>query len=337
VTSKNAVKASKPTSKQLEYSYYALDFNAYSPDSDIVNTLGIDTSDYARFTCNHVMFCDVLSVVEADNAIALMSRDINTSEDALQFLNDQGLNHLIKDKSWETNELLTRRIRPLSYAEITAKGRGEQSTPSQIIDAAEAHSTTALRDWQRYPSVPIRILDGAINLADIKEIGATRMIRADPKGDALIQALARINNGDVDFNAADLKSLIKTFYDETAEIYDMDKLLGMSYSYGIDFTRDLFNPDYAFRLSSHLNRPRAPQRRNALEEKLIIAYGDKMCRYQSEHGFQIGSAYSEVEQLWEAGVDYRDAAKGLREGYSVNQIAAIHKESIAPSISGGWL
>lgn len=330
LTSKVTGKGYKPTAKQLENAFYALDFNLYSPDSELLEKLEIDTSDYARFTANHVVFCDVLSVVSSDNAIVLMSREINSSADALQFLNEQGMSRLIKDYSWEADQIIQRKINPLSYAEISAKDRGSDSTPSWVVDAAEAHSIKSLREWQRYPSVPTRVLDGVIGLEDIKTIGVGRMIRADSSGDALIHSLAMIHKGKVSYNAHDVRELIDNYSAGTSEIYDMSKVMDMADRFGVEFTKNLFHPDYAFRMSSFLKG-------NQTKAKEIIEYADSICRYQSESGFQIGAPYADVAGLYEAGVSHEVAAEGIREGHSLNQIIAIHKEGVAPSVSGGWL
>lgn len=327
--SKVTGKPIKPTNKQLEQSFYALEFRDYAPDDKIIKILEIDTQDFARFSVNHVQFCDMLSVTSPDNAIALMSRDIKTSADAVQFLREQKLSHLIQNKEWESDSLLKRKIDPLAYAETCSRNGDSQSTPSLAVDAAEAQSLKNLREWQRYPSVPKRILDGAMSLEDVKIIGAGRMIRADPSGEALIHSLVMIHKGKVSYNAHDVRTLIDEFGVGTSAIYDMSKVMGMADKFGTDFTKSLFHPDYAFRMDSFLN-----ENPNAKE---IIAYADKICRYQSENGNQIGAPYADVVGLYEAGIDHEVAARGIREGHSLSQMIGINKEGIAPSVSGGWL
>lgn len=330
LTSKVTGKVLKPTNKQLEQQSYALSLHEYSADTKLLQFLEIGTSDIARFSVNHVQFCDVLSVTSPDNAIALMSRDIKSSTDALQFLEEQKFAHLIQYREWESDALLKRKIDPLAYAEICRRGGDRQSTPSLAIDAAEAQSIKSLREWQRYPTVPKRILDDAISLEDVKTIGVGRMIRADPNGEALVHSLVMIHKGKVNYNAHDVRTLIDEYGAGTSEIYDMSKIMELADRFGAEFTKDLFHPDYAFRMSYFLRDKQS-------DAKEIVAYADSICRYQSEQGLQIGAPYADVVGLYEAGVDHGAAANGIREGHSVNQIVAIHKEGVAPSVSGGWL
>lgn len=330
-TSKVTGKSFKPTNKQLEQQYYALNYRDYSADANLLHTLEIDTNDFARFSVNHLQFCDVLSVTSPDNAIALMSRDIKTSADALQFLEEQKLAHLIQYREWESDSLLKRKIDPLAYAEMCRRGGDNQSTPSLAIDAAEAQSIKSLREWQRYPTVPKRILDDAMSLEDIKTIGVGRMIRADSTGDALIHSLVMIHKGKVSYTAQDIRTLIDEFSVGTSEIYDMGKMMDMADRFGVDFTKNLFHPDYAFRMSGYLGTKSLP---NAKE---IIEYADKICRYQSENGHQISSPYADVIGLYDEGISPEIAARGIAEGHSLSQMVGIAKEGIAPSVSGGWL
>lgn len=341
-TSKITGKALKPTAKQLDQMFYALDFKVYSPDRDVLRILDIDTSDYARFSANHVEFCDVLSVTSPDNAVTLMSRGIKTSDDARTFLEEQGLGHLIKDMAWESDSLLKRKIEPLAYAEICAKDRGSHSSPRWIVDAAEAHSIKALRDWQRSPSVPTRVLDGAIRFDDIKTIGATRLVRADPQGTAMVHALVRINKGEVDFSAHDVRLLVDRFLSEPALVGNnsAERVLGLAEEFGVDFTMRLHDPEAAYQLSSHLRyRKGASKRRgeaNDDDSGKIVAYGDALKLHYVEESTS-PAGYEKIIELYEAGVDPKVAANGLQNGHEASQIIAIHKEGIAPSVSGGWL
>jgi hypothetical protein len=342
VTRTTTGKALKPTAKQLEQMFYALDFSVYLPDIEVLRILDIDTSDYARFSANNVEFCDVLSVTSPDNAVTLMSRGIKTSDDARTFLKEQGLGHLIKDMAWESDSLLKRKINPLAYAEICAKDRSSHSSPRWIVDAAEAQSIKALRDWQRNPSVPIRVLDGAIRFDDIKAIGATRLVRADPQGTAMIHALVRINKGEVDFNAHDIRLLVDRFLSDPALVNNnsAERVLGLAEEFGVDFTMSLHDPEAAYQLSSHLRyRKGASKRRgdaNNDDSGEIIAYGDALRLHYAEKSSS-PAGYEKIIELHEAGVDPKVAANGLQSGHEVSQIIAIHKEGIAPSVSGGWL
>jgi hypothetical protein len=342
VTSKVTGKALKPTAKQLDQMFYALDFKVYAADSEVLRILDIDTSDYARFSANHVEFCDVLSVTSPDNAVTLMSRGIRTSDDARTFLKEQGLGHLILDRAWESDSLLSRKIDPLAYAEICARGRGSHSSPRWIVDAAEAQSIKALRDWQRSPSVPTRVLDGAIRFDDIKTIGATRLVRADPQGNAMIHALVRINKGEVNFNAHDVRSLVDRFLSEPSLVNDnsAERVLGLTEEFGVDFTMSLHDPEAAYQLSSHLRYRKGVSKRkgeaNDEDSEKIIAYGDALRLHYAEKSSS-SAGYEKIIELHEAGVDPVIAAKGLQSGHEIAQIIAIHKEGIAPSVSGGWL
>jgi hypothetical protein len=339
VTSKTTAKALKPTAKQLDQMFYALNFNVYSPDSDVLRILEIDTSDYARFSASHVEMCDVLSVTSPDNAITLMSRGINTSDDARKFLEDTGLSHLIKDRSWESDSLLRRKIDPLAYAEICAKGRDSHSTPSLTVDAAEAQSIKALRDWQRSPSVPIRVLDGAIRFDDIKIIGATRLVRADPQGDAMVHALVSINKGEVDFSAHDVRSLVDRFLSEpaSAESHRAGRVLELAEDFGVDFTMSLNDPETAYLFATHIRDKETLGRKADSDAREVIAYGDALRQHYLGTYSTSSAGYEKVIELYESGVDPVIAANGLQSGHEVAQIIAIHKEGIAPSVSGGWL
>lgn len=330
VTGKLTGRSITATERQLKQSFYALQLNDYSPDDKLVRLMESDGSGYARFSANHVEFCEVLSVTSPDNAIVLLSQGIRTSAEAIQFLKEKRLGKLVRDKSWESDQLLIKKIDPLAYAEICRHGADEFSTPDCVIEAAEAQSIKLIREWQNYPSVPRRILDGAMSIKDIKIIGAGRAVNADPRGTDMIHALVSIHKNQVSYTAHDVRAIINEFGAGTVAIYNMGSLLSLADKYSTEFTLGLCYPDYASRLDMFLNNKHS-------DAKEMIAYADSVCRYQNEHGFNLGTSYPEMIELYKAGIEPGMAAIGIRDGVRVEQLIAIQNEGITPGVSSGWL
>lgn len=323
----------KPTKKQTQNQFFALGGTTYSPDDDLMTVLGDDYDGYIRFTANDLIFYDVLSVTSADNAVTLLGAGIKDAAQAQEFLHTKGLSHLIKDHSWETDELLRRKVPPIYYAEMCAKGM-ESNAPELNVDAAEAHSVKALRDWQFRPAtVPERVREGVVRLEDVKTVGATRLVKFDPEGTVAVAALADMASGKLSFDAAGMRLLIDCFNDKSVTETGPGNIMSLAREFDAEFVVGLYHHDYALRLTKHVKRDK--QDGNNLRE--LVAYGDAMCRYQRDQGYKVGAVYSSVVELWRAGVDHRDAVEGLYDEQSATQIIGIHQEGIAPSVSGGWL
>ena len=323
-----------PTRKQAEQQFFALSPDDYSPDSRLDEALGNYRDVFIRFSANDIEFCDVLSVTSPDNAVALMGAGIKNAAQAQEFLKKHRLGHLIKDYSWETGELLRRKIPAFYYAEVCAKGM-RSHVPDWNVDAAEAHSIKALRGWQ-YRPVPVsaRVRDGAIQFEDIKAVGATRMVRSDPDGNATVKALVDMANGKNSLDAAGLRKLIEHFFEDPvkSKTTSREDVYAMAKEFGADFVIDLYHVNYASGLFHELMR-----KRNLSDAREVIAFGDAICRYQSKLGYKMDTSYGKVISLYRGGVDTESAVDGLTAGLEVNQIIAIKEEGIAPGISSGWL
>jgi hypothetical protein len=325
----------KPTQKQTEQQFFALDRDTYAPASELIKVVGIGNDHYIRFSANDLKFCSVLSVTAPDNAVALLGAGIENAEQAQEFLRKYGLDHLIEDRSWETAELLNRKVSPIYYAEMCAKGMAS-SVPEQNVDAAEAHSIKALRDWQHRPAtIAQRVQNGVIRWDDIKAVGATRLVKFDPEGIESVKSLVDMAKGETQLNSAGLRALIDHVNATPGANTAPRILLGLAQDFGSQFVINLYHREYAHRLSSSLKIRDKASVSESLQE--IVAYGDAMCRHQRDRGYQQGEKYAAVAELWQAGVDIKVAVEGLNEGQSAAQIIAIHREGIAPSVSGGWL
>lgn len=328
-----AAKSQRPSKKQLESTFHTLYNSDYPQDPQLVSALNLDTREFLRFSVNDIEFADVISVTSEANAIGLMAGGIRTAEQAKDVLTRHGLGHLIEDNSWEASELIKRRVTPLCYIEMKMQPSAHLASREELVDAAEAHSIKALRGIG-YPTFPVRVLDGAISIEDIRTVGATRLIRSDPYGSVMIPALVRIKAGESRYNASDLRLLIEEFSEkETEAVYDMDKILKLAQRHGAEYVCNLYSPDTAFNLIKYLG----DDKDNEAASEAITSYVDNLLRCQAETATRFKVNLKDAVVLYHAGVDYKAAARGLADDNSVNQIIAIHKEGITASVSGGWL
>ena len=328
-------KTFKPTEKQLQQTFYALDYDQYAPDVQLCQALGIDTSDpwgIHRFPVNEVTFYSVLSTTAADNAIALLGSGVRTPEEAQEKLRGFGLDHLIIDNSKLAEELLRRKVSPQYFTETVAKGRAAGASEKCVMDAAEAHSVKSIREWHQRPSVQERILNDAISYDDIKTIGVGRLKKTSATGASAIHALHMIHTGKALYDASELRDLLAHIQPMDFSQRTCDLVYDMAGEYGTDFVLNLQN----FYESASLYSSIRIKASNKEQIKDIIQYWDAMRSHSKDSVLRMVD-HSDIDAMRIAGVSPEQAMQGVDSRMTPQQIIAVHAEGISASVSSGWL
>jgi hypothetical protein len=86
-------------------------------------------------------------------------------------------------------------------------------------------------------------------------------------------------------------------------------------------------------LASQLDKTLTAVQYDQSSIEAILIWHDKL-----RSGTRLGHVPShQVTELFEAGVKPEDAAEGLQEKMSVEQIIGVHVSGIPKAVSGGWL
>jgi hypothetical protein len=329
--SANPVKPLKLLARQTRDNSQVFDRDVHFPNSALKRLLPVKGKplNYDIRASDATLY-DMFSVLAVDDAIHLAHMGYPTKETALSFLHDNKLESLIReDRSSVMQEALQRRIPAAKFAELHAKYGIDQRQTDIFLDAAEAYSSSVLRNLSPYDelrSVHVGILAGDIDLSDIKSIGIGKIQKSNA-AHRVIDALRRKKSGEIKCTAEDIAILIDKNNDENNVSLPLDWALGAIGRYGADFLTTLTNLRFASVIAEQCD-----QRKYSVEDtKSLIDYSGRMRSAGSVPSFPA------MVKIKKAGVDPELAGRLHREGKTTEQIIEISDEGISAAVSSGWL
>jgi len=284
-------------------------------------------SRHVQFSASEVECYSVFSATSYENAIILMESGIRSKEDALQFLEDNGLDHLAEDHNDLMDMALRRKLNFSDFLLFMQRNYKNDIAPKLFADAAEANNIKGLREKAAPPSrtIPVLVLNGELALEDLKTMTTTR-IASSATGEATINALIAINKGERDYTAMHLRRALEATSgsltdEETIELID---------SIGITPTGFIRDKKRGYAIHWEV-KDRDGYKYDKYKRVAVMHYGDIMSIYRRTDDAET------VIELFESGTDASTAAKALNKGMTVPQIIAVHSQGAPKSISTGWL
>lgn len=281
-------------------------------------------SKKSHFRANDVEFFAVLAVAYEGDAIKMLNDGVRTTEDAITYMRDRGMEPPI-DRSALVQKALERNITPDHYRHFfrSANVATVNSGSPHLVDAIELFGIMSLKD--QYHDVARFICDGEVDLADIKKIGAVKLKGHHRLRDTL-PALRALKEPDCKFTHDDIKKLLGRVMpagNSSGARYKNDYEAAIRYlvRYGPEFVE-----------SVNLNEL------NGQDRKFAFMGVDRMDRAKFHLQLLDTPLYgADIDILYEERVDPVRASELAMAGMNVTSILGVIQEEVPSSVSSGWL
>jgi hypothetical protein len=273
---------------------------------------------------------DVMSRVSPENVTPLLACGVRTGDEAVAFLKSKNLERLIEDNASFAEQALAYNIPAQVIKEFRASYPEDtvENNPS-YFEAVEIFSVKGFGESRHIPRLPELVLKGRISSKDLRILGLKRF-NAGGSGSIIVSQLQKINNGQSRITTEELAAVItKGIADGAGNSTIVNETVSLADHRGYEFVMGLEQPILASQLDNTLTAVQYDQ--SSIEA--ILIWHDKL-----RSGTRLGHVPShQVTELFEAGVKPEDAAEGLQEKMSVEQIIGVHVSGIPKAVSGGWL
>lgn len=331
-----AAKGKHLTKKQLEPEYRTLIRKHFNTDNELLKLLNAAhqsrRNEIFVFTRSDAEVYDVIAVAGFTNAGVLLDSGFRTGKDAESFLRMNKLDRLVTDESEVVREALDRGIPSQYVFDMYRKhftDAGENLDTKLLLDSAEAMSHKGLRDARFTPSIPDRIASGSINMDDLRTVGSTRFLKALEPNGFLLNQLMEMNSGNLKYTAEQMKETILKFTDDKNRVgnHQVRGTLAVARVYGYEFASSLKHPTISpVMMLATDGDDKEKLRAIEYAETLVDGVTSKW-----------GLTAQTVAEMFRNDVDPVRAAGYINDNTPMEQVLAIEKEGIAPSVSGGWL
>lgn len=279
------------------------------------------------FVCTDVEAYDVMSVVTPPNAVPILATGARNAEEAVGYLRENNLGHLIQDNSDFEREVLERNLSAEKLVRGYVTLPADAFTSEYFMDALEATTMSSLDNktgWQN--SVVRKVLQGKIDLADIKTIGVTQVTSLSLSE---MENLEAMKSGELGFDAAAYRDLVaRTNVKKNADRYTASAVINLAKTYGADEILTLRDPAAAVQLNNYL-MARTGYPKERIPSALLWA--DELVALTK---FPVN--VNDLIKLQDAGVSVQRAAAGYADDLTAQQIIGMYN-GIEPSVSEGWL
>lgn len=319
----------KPLERQLKSQQRMINREGFSPSPELRKALDIkdDAWHLAIIDASEVQLFDVFSVVSLDNALNLVESGIKTSDDALQFLNQHGLDDLVIDRREMMDKAIALRTNSFDMLDLHESFGIDNYDEDVFIKAARVKGTNMLpylsADGVGPGTFYEAILKGEIAYEDLVEVSFS-VVGDSGLTHEIYDGLKGIKDGSSDFDAAFLKHLaVNSFNDDKTftGAVELSKAEGQEFVIGLKGLRD------AAKISDEFKDRGAEYCRSLIE--FNEAYYDEFTNpWRST---------SDAQRLYEAQVDPSDAKHLKSQGMSVDQIISARQSGITGAVTGGWL
>lgn len=293
------------------------------------------------YECSEADAYGVASAVSPEDVLPLLAMGIRSGEDAERFLQQVGLDRLIKDNSKMATEAVSRGIPARDFLKFASENRHSTSR-STFMDAAEVDANTTMRkidlqrtDFTSLPSISSMVLIGWIRASDLKELGEDIAIRHGAKfepsrrtRDLIWNQLHLFKQKKLAYKSvSDMRQVIIDTQDHhMGNVKDSLICAGL---YGLEGATG-GAPGWIHegqRLDGVVIDRSIPERRKVYDYAVNLR----------KSGVPRNVYPEEMIQFSDAQVPFNVVIEGLNEGLTAPQIVALNQGDVAPSISKGWL
>lgn len=308
------------------------------PSEPLIYPVIVHNQYEIEVTGSDVEIYDVISVLTVPDAAYLLTLGINSADEALSFINRNGLNNLLVNNTDLVREALRRRIPALSLLRVWEQ-LGKSRTPSIkiLLDAAEICAVKKLKHTDFY----LDVLWEDTTIEAINTIGVNNIAKSESPHH-IREILWDIRLGKITFSVEDFKTMILRTNKEQCGVRmltDIAERFGTEYALGLHD----FEGAHFMMLTMH---------KNALENKVadvegrvksVTAHYDAVLHARktmeggpdSPHWSKLN--YPVAVGMHDAGIDPFTAWEAIRDGMTPQQVLAVQEHGIEVSVSGGWL
>ncbi|MBT2515461.1 hypothetical protein [Arthrobacter sp. ISL-30] len=291
-----------------------------------------------EFTATPYNFCEVLSVASPETAVALLDAGITTADEAVAFLEEQGLDDLVEDNHDVAEVALRWAAMP---SEVLDRF---QHAPVSFYDDAEGFGEKLGEDLlgklRRNQTVWVAVQERRIDLRDILQIGISRFLDAEDNEGTLSGLLASLkSDADQRVRAEDISGWIERFRIGRETPNEVKEgVYRLAVRHGADLAAQIPRDARTMRLANDLSRIAHRERRRLDFERRLILFGAEVLALAS--GAARPSAplnEHDLMRLADAGITAAQAAEGYLRGMSAAQMIAVHRDGSFPGVPDGWI
>lgn len=297
---------------------------------ELCAALGHDSGTWrlATVAASEEQVFDVFSVVSIDNAVNMLDAGINSAHEALEFLDERNLNHLIVDRREMMNEALATRVDSFDMIDMHVSFGMENYDGTTFVEATRVKGSLMLPyvgngDGTQPGTFYEGVLKGEIDYKDLTEVTYSA-ISMSSLGQQAYEGLKAIKNKSVDFGPDFLKKILSRS-ERDPNVYE--GAIQITKEYGEDFALGIVGLQDATALYT------ANSSRGSEYCRSLIEFNEK---YQKDFDNRYRK-FDDVKTLHDAGVDPSDAAHLKSQGMSVEQIVSARESGITGAVTGGWL
>ena len=311
--------------------------------NSLLDALGKRTSRGGRkaefeFTATPYSFCEVLCVASPETAVALLDAGITTADEALAFLEQQGLDDLIEDNHDAAEAALRCAAMPSEVLERF------QHSPLTFYEDPEGFGEKLGEDLlgklRRNKTVWAAVQERRIALRDILQIGISRFLDAEDDEGTLCGLLASLKSGeDQPVRAEDISGWIEHFGIGPATPNEVKTgFYRLAARHGSEFAAQIAWDARTMRLANGLSHASAGERRGLDVERRLILFGAQVLAGASRvAGTSALPNEHDLMRLVDAGITAAQAAEGYLRGMSAAQMIALHREGTVPGVPDDWI
>jgi hypothetical protein len=291
-----------------------------------------------EFTATPYNFCEVLCVASPETAVALLDAGITTADEAVAFLEEQGLDDLIEDNCDAAEAALRCAAMPSEVLERF------QHSPLSFYEDPEGFGEKLGEDLlgklRRNKTVWAAVQERRIDLRDILQIGISRFLDAEDEEGTLCGLLAGLKSGEGQpVRAEDLSGWIERFGIGPATPNEVKTgVYRLAVRHGGDFAAQIPRDARTMRLANSLSGAAADQRRGLDAERRLILFGAQVLAGASRAtGLSALPNGHDLMRLLDAGITAAQAGEGYVRGMSAAEMIAVRRNGTVPGITDDWI
>jgi len=291
--------------------------------------------------CSSNDLYDLLEHLTLSDTIVLASAPMKVTQ-LRRFVKTHDYQDHLVDNSELVSELRARGIKAQTYFELAANENRPAKSQNALLDAAECQELYPVQlfrsSYEPCMLYPQYLLEEQINLSDIKDLGLELCAGTTHFGRVLLM----LKKSGAQCTAKDISEVL----DRTAAAddqladwsYRRDDIVGdraiLAVGLGTGFAESVVNP--------------VPMRivyEFCLDKKLNLEDSTSFCLYMNEilgsegvieeDWYQLSQSFT--FEMWQNDVPLGLVKEALQANMTPQQVLAIHREKIAPSVSTGWL
>jgi hypothetical protein len=290
-----------------------------------------------EFTATPYNFCEVLCVASPETAVALLDAGITTAEEAVAFLEEQGLDDLVEDNHDAAEAALRCAAMP---SEVLDRF---QHSPESFYDDPEGFGEKLGEDLlgklRRNRTVWAAVQERRIDLRDILQIGISRFLDAEDDDGTLSGLLASMKSGaDQPLRAEDISGWIERFEIGRATPNEAkNAVYRLALRHGGDFAAQIPRDARTMRLANSLSRAAHAEKRGLDFERRLILFGAEVLAGASRAaGLSAPLNEHDLMRLADARITAAQAAEGYLRGLSAAQMIAVHRDGSVAGAPDDW-